>query len=507
MSGEQVGYYTPPWTRAGATPLFAAVFGVATAIFAVYQIHLWGKNGLWLDEVYSLFGSDPDVAFPKLLFERILPETNPPGYPSLLHFMRLAVEPPREAMLVLNLAGLALACAYVLTRARAAGVLPIGLAACAVVVLSGPVLCYAQEGRAYLLAMCVAFVIAWDVALAVSPDVEDSVRRRLLPSLAGWAAFGCGAALLHAYGALFAGAAGAALLAEGLMRRDGKLAASGLALGASTSIVFAAWFVLALPHMSNVAWLEFTPEAIYAAAWQVKALAIGSGPFSYLIAALFVLLLALAARDAALRPLMRAFGIVAALFIVLPLLASLITPVMHGRYYLIGLPAFFLVLVWTLFRLAPAALSWRPADGFDRSAAAAGSGLLALLGALVLGGRNAEELIVAKPVWRGAAHVEAARDCAPGTVRIGGDPRVIGRPELYGAISGQPAGTFVHADSESAPMAVAEAPCPVIGWYEHLEPADAYSEQELMALLAITGDPASIRFVRHPTGFVAVRAE
>jgi hypothetical protein len=125
----------------------------------------------------------------------------------------------------------------------------------------------------------------------------------------------------------------------------------------------------------------------------------------------------------------------------------------------------------------------------------------------VLGGRNAEELIVAKLVWRGAAHVEAARGCGPETVRIGGDPRVIGRPELYGAMSGQPAATFVFADSLSPPMAAEEATCPVIGWYEHLERADAFSEGELMALLAITGDPASVRFVRHPSGFVVVRAE
>jgi hypothetical protein len=473
--------------RAAFTLLVASAFA-----FALVQLDLWPRNGLWIDEYFSLWASDPRLPLIQLLSERIFPDTNPPLYFSLLALLRPMIEAPRAAFLVLNLIVIVLVSGFAFARGRGAGLPATALLAVALFVVSGPVLYYAAEGRAYLMGLAATFAITWVGAVAI--------ETRARPADLGWfAALGVLAALSHVFAALFAGAFAAGLALEGLLKRRFDLLRAGLVLGASASIVFGVWLVFVLPYMGNVAWIEFSVAAIREALWYVRQLTFGHA----LIALAVVGFLAWSGRRPEMRPHLRVFAIAMTLFAALPVLASLFTPLVTGRYWLIGAPAI-VVLVALALRTELRAAS---GDGAaKRALASAAFGAAAMLAASVFGFVNAQSFMQAKPVWRGAELVTPLlADCAPGAVHVWEN-------HLYATASGAPELTFRDASRPGPSLLDPSASgCPVLGWAEHVRRGDDYmqtaSDAELLSLLGIAVSPAEARIVRHSSGFVVLRAD
>ncbi len=471
-------------TRAGFALLVACLLA-----FAAAQVDLWSRNGFWIDEYFSLWASDPALPLTRLLAERILPDTNPPLYFSLLSLVRLVIDDPRSGFLALNATAIALTSWYVFARGRTAGAPATALLAIALFLISGPVLHYAPEGRAYLFGLCAAFAIAWSSAQAL----EHGQREK---DLFSFAVLGALAALSHVFAALFAGAFAAALLVEAVLSRRVELLRIALALGVSATAVCGVWLIFALPNMSNVGWIEFSLASVREALWYVRQLTFGHAA----IALGVVAFMAWSARRRVLWPQARLCAVAMTLFAILPILASFFTPLITGRYWLIGAPAILVFVTLALrceFKVASAG------GPSARAAAATGAlGAALMLAASVLGFANAQTFIMAKPVWRGAPLVAPLlENCAAGSVRVWDN-------HLYATASGAPAATFVEADESSAPAA---GDCPVLGWAEHVRLGDEYlqtaSDAELLALMNIPAAPAEVRIARHSSGFVVLRAD
>jgi hypothetical protein len=477
--------------RPGSAALI--MLAVCAAAFAFAQFDLWHRNGFWIDEYFSLWASDPATPLARLLAERIFPDTNPPLYFSLLALLRLVVENPRSAFLILNLTAIALTALFMVVRGRNSGTLATALLATSLFIISGPVLYYVAEGRAYLMGLCAAFAIAWHGATVTESRAQPT-------DLIWFAALGVLAALAHVFAALFAGAFAAGLALEGLLNKRLDLFRAGLALGVSATAVFGVWLAFALPHMGNVAWIEFSFAAIREALWYVRQLTFGHA----LIALAVIAFLAWSARRTEMRPHLRIFAVAMALFAALPLLASFITPLVTGRYWLIGAPAILVVAAFALRTELRAA----SAGGADATRAAAGAalGAASLLAASLLGFVNAQTFMEAKPVWRGGAVVAPLLgDCAPGTVHVWEN-------HLYATASGAPESTFRDASRPDAPVLDASASgCTVLGWAEHVRRGDDYlraaSDAELLSLLRIAATPDEVRILRHSSGFVVLKRE
>ena len=52
----------------------------ALTVFCLFQLIISHVNGWWLDELYSLWASDPAIPFKEAYVQRIAPDTNPPGF-------------------------------------------------------------------------------------------------------------------------------------------------------------------------------------------------------------------------------------------------------------------------------------------------------------------------------------------------------------------------------------------------------------------------------------------
>lgn len=471
-------------TRAGFTLLAACIL-----VFVAAQVDLWSRNGFWIDEYFSLWASDPALPLTRLLTERILPDTNPPLYFSLLSIIRLVIDDPRSAFLVLNVAAIALTTWYVFARGRAGGAPATALLAIALFLISGPVLYYAPEGRAYLFGLCAAFAIAWSSAQAL----EQGQREK---DIFSFAVLGALAALSHVFAALFAGAFAAGLLLEAVVSRRTELLRIALALGVSATVVCGVWLIFALPNMSNVGWIEFSLASVREALWYVRELTFGHAAIAFSVVAF----MAWSARRRTLWPQVRLFVIAMTLFAILPILASFFTPLITGRYWLIGAPAILVFVALALSSEFKAASNGGPPA---RAAAVTGAfGAALILAASVLGFANAQTFMMAKPVWRGTQLVAPLlENCPAGSVRVWDN-------HLYATASGAPTATFVEVSEYSAPVT---GDCPVLGWAEHVRLGDEYlqtaSDAELLALMNIPAAPAEVRIARHSSGFVVLRAD
>ena len=178
--------------------------------------------------------------------ERIAPDTNPPLYYVVLYWVRWLISDDRTAILAVNIAAIMIAAGAVFVASRRAGLSRLAVCGIAAFGLSGPVLVYASEGRAYCPGFAVVFVASWYAALAI----KDPHQR---PVLASFVALGAVAALTHVYAALLCGVLGAGLLTFALFSHRRDLVGPGLALGLSASVVFAIWLSLtwgSLPRSS-----------------------------------------------------------------------------------------------------------------------------------------------------------------------------------------------------------------------------------------------------------------
>jgi len=252
-----------------------------------------------------------------------------------------------------------------------------------------------------------------------------------------------------------------------------------------------------LEHMGKIAWIEFTVQAIRDSVWYVRQLAFGH----VVIALALVAFLAWSARRAAMRPHLRVFAIGMALFAVLPILASFFTPLITGRYWLIGAPAILVLAVLAL--RAELAHADAPAPAGGRALAGAGFAMAALLAASALGFANAQAFTMAKPMWRGAAIATPLLGaCGPNEVRVAGP--------LYATASGAPESVFLDVETQPVPPGASPGACPVLGWAEHVRRGDDYlttaSDAELLSMLHLEGAP-EVQILRHASGFVVLRAD
>ena len=484
------------------TWISAALLVAVSALFVGAEVSINAVNGLWGDELASLWFSDVSLPFTRAFSERFVLDNTPPLYYTVLYWVRWLISDDRTAILAVNIAAIMIAAGAVFVASRRAGLSKLAVVGLAAFVLSGPVLLFASEGRSYCLGMAVVFVASWYAALAVK-DPHDR------PVLASFIALGAVAALTHVYAALICGGLGAGLLILSLFSRRRDLIGPGLALGLSASVVFVIWLSMTWSSMGYVpSWIEFSPKAVLVAAGYVKNLAVGGN----LALPLLIFLLVFGMLDRATRPFFIAFGGAFALFVLLPLIASLKQPIIVGRYWLVGAPALITLVIF-------AAWTWFFAS--DRIPKQRNMRLVAISGALLfLGADNIHGFIAArtyvakeKMIWRGAKIVRPLLDrCPAGVIHIATDLRHQSPSWIwpFSKMTGASISLFVDARLQSTQnISPAMTPCPVLGWAEHIMSEGDFISQDtdadLVQLLKIEASPQEVDVRRHRTGFVVLK--
>ena len=471
---------------------------VAAIVFCFEIRSISLVNGWWVDELMSIWASDPSLRFIDVLVHRILPDPNQPLYLLALFWTRRLILDERTAILVLNLTSLAAAFVWICIVSRRAGVLGWALVAEASFLLSGPVLRYMLEGRGYLMALSVAFVASWCCALAV----EVPNKR---PHLLSFGLIGLIAAPIHLYAALISGCLAAGLTVWSLIPRRKELLAPGLTLGIATCAITALWFPLALNSTNRLIWIEpLSFQSLLVAYWDVRQLAIGSHLAILILVALFVAGLMLPAT----RSLTAIFGLAVILFLLLPILVSIKQPMIAGRYWLIGAPS---AIVFVSF--VTRALFARGADGVHARLYWGGAivGLSFLVVTGISGFSAARADTAGKWIWSGAAVVAPLlQHCPPGSVHV------TGFVPGYAFLAHAPEDLFASVGApETAWIGGGDSTCPVLGWAEHVawrgnEPLAgdfvlAATVDELLQFLKIRALPSEVDIFRHQKGFVVLR--
>jgi hypothetical protein len=402
----------------------------------------------------------------------------------------LPFERQRVVVLGLNLCFIVAMAVGVVWASRRAGLSGLALTGVGAFLLSGAVLRYAPDARAYLMAMVIVFAASWLAALAI----EDEEHRIAY----GWfAGLGAVAGMTHFFAALMCCSLGAGLMAVGGWKRRRGLTNSGAALGLSAFVAYAGWFCfLSAPEtMDIITWIRFDAHSLMLAYTQATQLAVGNG--YGVVAACAVIGWGLAQR--ATRALSVAFAIALTLFVGLPLLISLKTPVISARYWLVGAPALVVFLVFVARTAIAEAM---------RSRRRAGPSLLgvAALGLLVVtsvtGFNNALFYIKAKYVFRGAEIVKPLLPgCRAGTVHI------YRNPQSYLEITQEPVGFFLDAARSTTGPTAGDGSCRVLGWAEQVdEPRwEGAPDAELLRMMKIDARPEEVEIRRHVLGFVVLR--
>ena len=429
----------PGLTSPGLTSEFAASVSLrqsvvlAIAVFAFLgSLYIFARdqhaistiNGWWGDELFSLWASEPTQRFGDALAQRILPDSNPPLYYSVLYWTRQAIGDARSATTLINLAALTAAVLSVLYFSKKTDSLTLGLIGCATFLLSGPVLRYTAEGRSYLAALALTFVASWLSASAI-------LSPRRPPALTSFALLGALSATIHVYSALMCCCLAAGLFVAAWLWRRSDLWAPSLALGIPAGALTLAWlaYAYAAGLFGNFAWIPYSVDKIFIFAGEVilnafpvganiaaldYALHTAGAPLrdviltaypSIISVGVIILIFGLGLLTKRLRIASAAFGVCFLLFFLLPVAASFKQPIIVGRYWMIGAPA---VLVLLLFFIqgwlnegSEKARGWR----FSLVAAAATA---AFLGLTTFNGLDAARaLVTLKPAWRGGALVSS----------------------------------------------------------------------------------------------------
>jgi hypothetical protein len=471
-----------------------------TLIFSGELASVTAQGGWMLDDLFSLWASEPTKSFGAVFRERILPDSNPPLYFSLLYFMRQLVLSDSDAVIAVNIAAIVLAALAVYVPSRRLGLTGLALAGIGAFILSGPVLYFASEGRSYVSALSVVFVTSWYAALAItaSPAQLNVARSAVL---------GCLGALTHVYAALFCGSLATGLVALAAYTGRKELLKPGLALGLSACIIFGLWLSVAFESVENLSWIEFTVRKVLDAALSVKELAFGAN-FEVL---LMVAILGFGFFNVSTRPLFASFTIAFLLFALLPLTTSFVHPIITGRYWQVGAAALPVLMVF-------AARLWflEGVTGWDRKRLTAGVvASCFLVTSSALGFTNARYYTSLKPIWRGANVVRPLLSrCAPGSVHVyygnSGSPYVAWESAMssFPKLTGAEPELFVDPQENSTPyLSAATSQCPVLGWAEHTADIKRLNDSEVLKLMKIQASPDDVRFVRHHTGFVILRRQ
>lgn len=472
----------------------AAILALATAVAVAEQRSIATVNGWWVDELFSLWATEPALSLAQDFAKRFRHDPTPPLYYVLLHCVRALVRLPtgheRTEVLALNIVFLVLAAATVLWASRRDGLPGFALAATAAFLLSGPVVAYLPEARAYILSMAIVFVASWFIALAIeSPD------RDLHP---GWfILFGALAALSHFYAALMCGCLAAALFALGTLRQRRDLTRKALALGISVACIYAFWFALAgRIVMTKIRWIRLVPSSVFYS-WSELAQFTAGGRVAVVVAALLLLFGLIYIPT---RPLFQILCGALALFLFLPLLISLRNPIIAQGYWLIGAPAFVVLLMFLLHASVLGAIQSQHRIALSLVALTT---LALLIASSVTGFQSAHRRTQSKWVWKGTAIVAPLlSQCPAQSVHL---PQ--NKPQ-YAQAARAPEDTFLGADEPATPwLTPATASCPVLGWAEHLSPAPLAraSDAELLRALKIDAQPSQVDIRRQQNGYIVLR--
>jgi hypothetical protein len=460
------------------------------------------SNGWWLDELYSVWLSDPSLSFFDAFLHRILGDTNPPLYYSALFWTRLLINDERAAIVVLNVISLSAALLWVGAASRRADCLGWALLAGAFFLLSGPVLRYTLEGRAYLMGMCATFVAAWLCALVIEmPD-----RR---PPLLSLGFIGTLAAMIHEYAALICVCFAAAMIVMSLFTKTRHLFIAGLTLGISTCAMTALFLPFGLESINKIRWTELSGQSLINAYWQIRMLALQSRLSILLLIAVFFVGSMLPTT----RTLAGVFGVAFFLFLLLPILISLEKPIIGGRYWLIGAPA---ILVFASFVTRTLVLHAAREVHASQYWGGALIGLSFFVAADSTGFAAAREDTANKLIWRGAKIAgPLLQHCAPKSVHV---YTSWGFVPGFAFVARAPEELFVNAqDPATEWIDSRNSNCPVLGWAEHVlyrgserlkgDFVFTATDDELLSLLKIDVTSSKVDILRHKYGYVVVNRD
>jgi hypothetical protein len=454
-------------------------------------------SGWSYDDLFSLWASEPTKPFLVVFRERIITDSNPPLYFSLLHLLRQTIPDDGMAIVAVNAGAIAAAAAAVYMPSRPAGVSGLAMAGIAAFALSGPVLYFTPEGRSYVMALSIVFVASWYTALLIEGFPAFTVKKAAI--------LGCLAAMTHVYAALFCGSIAAGLLIAGPSYKRKDLLKPGLALGLSASLVFGIWLSIAYDTLGNIDWIEFSARGVLNAALSVKEIALGSNASAIVLLAIF----SYGLLNKTSRPLFFVFLIAFLLFALLPVITSFVQPIIRSRYWQIGAAALPVLLLF-------AAKSWIfeniEVPGDNRIAV--GSAALCVLAASsVFGIANAKHYLHTKGFWRGADLVRPyVSHCREGSVHVYYEhPTKPYEPwpwELWDfhKLTGAPQAVFADAGAEATPwLDAADSSCPVLGWAEDSLDWQKIQDTDLVRFLKINTSLNEVQIVRHETGFVILK--
>ena len=478
-SGAGGGVRPAPW----ATLIALAALGAALSFFAVQEQQLQRLDGLWIDEIFSLWQSDSSRDLLWTLRHRILPDANPPLFPFLLYLVRLSGLEPIQSFMALNCLAIGVGCVASIWVSARIGELVGGVLSCALFLLSASVLTYGIEGRTYALALSLSLATSWLVISAVAKPAATHVF--------GLAAAGLLAACTHVYSGLFACSLASGVAVVATLRRSLPLWRSALALGFAAGAPLLAFVVQEHLRVRGQGWISFNARNVIDSLWFVERMIFGK-PLVFTPFAI-VLGVSLVQRRSDV-PLV--FLVAWTLFAVIPLAASLLQPIVVGRYWMICAPSVIVVLTWIVGH------EWR---GGRSHWIVAAIGAAALLGPLVFSTRTARDFTTSKSVWAAAEARHWAQGCPSASVRVetrGGRP-----PIFYAIASGLPTRLFTPGDrSIAAPM---HLDCPLVGWAEHVLEPGAYlanaTDLQLLARLGLSSADG-LRVIRHSSGFLVVQS-
>lgn len=468
---------------------------VAIAVFSYELISLAPLEGWWLDEYFSLWATDPSDSFMHAVAARFR-DTTPPLYYTALFWFRRLIGDERHAVLCLNLFALAAAATTVCLASRKSATVGWALAGSAVFLCSGPVLSTVMEGRTYLLALAVSFVVSWFCALAVE-------ERNSRPGVTAFALLGVVAGSTHLYAALFCCCCSAGLILFGICGRRRDLMRPALAMGVTAGVItlgFLAWVSDLAPT-----WIVFSYDTVMAHFAEVARRTFGA------TAALvfFAVMLACALLLPRTRPLAAVFAAALALFFTIPVLASFWHPVIASNYLMIGAPSVIVLAVFWIMALVDRRF---PAQSLRAGWAGALACAVLLLATDVEGYSSARFVVSIKSIWSGADFVAShVAGCPSGSIHI--YPAV---PQIFATAAHAPESVFVDAKaSRNQPRDVAAGKCPILGWAEHIFHGEGVgftpnfvfnaSDEELLKILHIDATPAEVRIDRHWSGYVVTR--
>jgi hypothetical protein len=463
---------------------------IAAFVFFLETSSILAVNGLWLDELWSLWATEPSLSFLDAFAHRIVNDTTPPLYYVALFWVRRLIADEHSAIVILNLGAMVVLFATITAVSRTSRMVKWAIVAMAAFLCSGPVLRYFIEGRSYFMALAVVFAASWSCVVAI-----DEHRRP--HSLTMFTIVGTIAGLTHIYASLFC-----CCLAAGLVvlsctdyrRRD--LLGPAAALGLSASIVMLAFVAWAMHFISQANWIEFSYQSILSAYWDVRTLALGSR----LATITFIFLFAAGLLARSTRPVAAAFGVAWTMFVLIPLMVSFAQPIVVGRYWMIGTPS---VVVFIVFLMRE---FFELRDRAGRLRLYRGGCLASLLFLFFTDAGSyfrARSLASEKPIWRGALIVSPLlQNCSVASVHVNKFA------SLFAVAARAPEDLFVAADSSNAGFVSSNnSGCPVLGWAEHLaHGAGLYMDDErLLRMLKIDAAPSSVDVRRHESGFVVIK--